>query len=353
VLDPNAASSSGKGVSFALDEEEDDEELESTFVEKERKRWRAAREEEQFPDEVDTPMHMPARERFARYRGLKSFRTSPWDAYENLPSDYAKIFMFRDWRAVGRSVTRQEEGEDDAVQAGTRVTLVIRLPEDAVRPKTVAPMVAWALHKHEHKTSVAHCTVLRNTEFEDDVRSKDPLVLQIGPRRYHINPLFSVHTQANSGKGSNNVHKFERFLPKNAGSAPSMATAYLPVTFGTTVPTLFFRDSDEDELPAFVGSGVLHSCDPTRVIAKRIVLTGHPLRVHKRTATIRYLFFNPDDVAYFKPVQLKTKQGRTGYIRESLGTHGLLKAGFDGPLQQTDTVCLNLYKRVFPKVRRR
>lgn len=31
---------------------------------------------------------------------------------------------------------------------------------------------AFQLHKHEHKYSVVHFTVLRNTEFEEDVKSK-------------------------------------------------------------------------------------------------------------------------------------------------------------------------------------
>ena len=35
--------------------------------------------------QVDTPEDVPARVRFARYRALKSFRTSPWDPKESLP----------------------------------------------------------------------------------------------------------------------------------------------------------------------------------------------------------------------------------------------------------------------------
>jgi pre-rRNA-processing protein TSR1 len=46
----------------------------------------------EFPDEVDTPTDKPARVRFQRYRGLKNFKTSAWDPYENLPSAYSRLF---------------------------------------------------------------------------------------------------------------------------------------------------------------------------------------------------------------------------------------------------------------------
>jgi len=47
---------------------------------------------------------------------MKSFRTSLWDPYENLPRDYARIFQFEDFRRTERSVRRRAETEDGAVE---------------------------------------------------------------------------------------------------------------------------------------------------------------------------------------------------------------------------------------------
>lgn len=64
---------------------------------------------------------------------------------------------------------------------------------------------------------------------------------------------------------------------------------------------------------------------------------------------MRFMFHNPDDIRWFRPIELYTKYGRRGRITEPVGTHGAMKCLFDAPVQQRDAVCMSLYKRAFPK----
>ncbi|KAF8236061.1 ribosome biogenesis protein tsr1 [Tricholoma matsutake] len=338
IDDRGMESDSRRTVAFQdLDIEEEEKQLAT---------WRNRKREEEddlaFPDELDTPKDVPARVRFQRYRGMRSFRTSPWDPFENLPRDYARIFQFEDFKRTERGIRRRAQQESGIVEPGVRVIIYLKdVPREAANN---GPIPMFALLQHEHKISALNFTVQRNTEYGGSVRSKDPLILCIGSRRLRVNPTYSQHTRGGN-KGANNVHKFERFLRHGV---TSVATVYGPVTFGKQ-PCVFLKETSDPQAPQLVSMGTFLDPDPMRIIAKRIILTGHPIKVHKKTATVRYMFFNADDVNYFKPVQLHTKHGRIGHIRESLGTHGYLKAHFDGPVNQMDTVCMSLYKRVFPK----
>lgn len=255
-----------------------------------------------FPDEVDTPRNVAARERFARYRGLQSFRTSPWDPYENLPVEYGRIFRFDDYERSRRVAVGN--AKIDGVPEGVRVLLSIRNVEKAVADERVGlPLVVHGLMQHEHKQTVLHFVVQRNTEYEEPVRAKDPLVLCVGPRRYTVRPVYSQHTRG-GGKGVNNVHKSEKFL--RHGEAV-VATTYGPAILGKQ-SCLLLRESenptgrsplplakspaDASSVPHLVAMGSFLNPDHERIVAKRIVLTGHPFKVHVKTATVRYMFFN-------------------------------------------------------------
>merc|ERR1719293_193732 len=86
---------------------------------KRREEMRARSQEElEFPDEVDTPLDVPARERFQKYRGLKSWRTSAWDPYEDLPVEYSRIWEFEAFASTGRAYKQQFFNECDELPVG-------------------------------------------------------------------------------------------------------------------------------------------------------------------------------------------------------------------------------------------
>ena len=61
-------------------------------------------------------------------------------------------------------------------------------------------------------------------------------------------------------------------------------------------------------------AGSLRSCDPDRIVLKKVVLSGYPVKVQKKKAVVRWMFHSPEDIRWFRPVDLWTKHGRRGQI---------------------------------------
>ncbi|KAI9852422.1 MAG: hypothetical protein M1838_000740 [Thelocarpon superellum] len=313
-----------------------------------------AEDDREFPDEIELHPHVLARERLARYRGLKSLRTSKWETDEDRahePPEWRRLLHVVDYKGSRSQASR--EALVGGVQPGVRVHVHLRHVPRALRDsKSPMPLTLFSLLRHEHKQTVVHMSVTLNAEYPQPVKSKEELILQCGPRRLVIHPLFSQ-----PGHTRNNVHKFARYL--HPGHT-AVATFLAPLTWGSA-PALIFRRASRDERSdrspespglELIGRGTNLPSDNSRVLAKRVILTGHPYKIHKKLVTVRYMFFDADDVNWFKALQLWTKRGRSGFIKESLGTHGYFKATFDAKINPQDAVGVSLYKRVFPRLAR-
>ena len=302
----------------------------------------------EFPDEIELHPKVLARERLARYRGLKSLKTSHWDTAEDQPyqpTDWDRLLRVPDYKLARKTVTRQTLV--GGVDPGKRVNIHLRsVPLSLCRAyDSSKPLGIFALMRHEQKRTVVNVTITLSSSHPSPLKSKEPLILQCGPRRFHITPLYSQLDAT-----PNNVHKFLRYLYPGQ---TAVATFIAPLTWGP-VPALFFAaasaGSPQADTPgSLIATGTCLPPDPSRVIAKRIILTGHPYKIHKKLVTVRYMFFNTEDVKWFKALQLWTKRGRSGFIKESLGTHGYFKATFDGRINPMDAVGVSLYKRVWPR----
>uniref|UniRef100_A0A914YDT3 Pre-rRNA-processing protein TSR1 homolog n=1 Tax=Panagrolaimus superbus TaxID=310955 RepID=A0A914YDT3_9BILA len=287
------------------------------------KKYRKERENEQFPDEIDTPMDQPAAVRFQKYRGLKSFRTSPWDPKENLPLDYARIFKFGNIKHTKKLILKELENEPENgkfVTHGDYVSFYVKdVPAHIVNEWGMdMPMIVYGLLKHEQRMSVLNVVLRRHFTCNLAIKNKANLIYHVGYRRFEANGIFSQHTNGDK-------FKMERFMPNDNG--PFVSTMFAPICFGPANVLVFYRD--ENGAQHLVASGSVLDMNPDRVILKRVVLSGHISKVNRRLAIVRYMFFNRDDIEWFKPVELYTPQGRRGHIKESLGTHGHIKCLFD------------------------
>lgn len=325
-----------------------------------------AHDDLEFPDEIELHPHVLARERLARYRGLKSLRTSTWDTEEDKlhePEEWSRLLEISDHKAAKNRVLK--EGRMGGVKAGSRVHIHLRIPqEQAALLRTLpSPTAVFSLLRHEHKHTSMNTSISLSADHDGPLRSKEELLLQCGPRRLVINALYSQ-----AGNTPNNVHKFDRYIHPGRTAVASFVG---PIVWGS-VPCLYFKrlarieptDAIEDLAASMqttndkqaassglelIGTGTVLPPSTSRIVAKRIVLTGHPYKIHKKLVTVRYMFFNAEDVNYFRALQLWTKRGRSGFMKEPLGTHGYFKATFDGKINPQDAVGVSLYKRVWPR----
>jgi pre-rRNA-processing protein TSR1 len=365
-----ASTSSRAGKAECADEME--EAGEHSDEDEEVVSWRQREDEERdFPDEVDTPEDVPAQVRFANYHPVQPGQS--WDPYQELPLEYARMFRFSNWeRATKRAVHEaktvyrlttggMDEGGDEpgastehATSAsdwtGQYVALVLGGVPASVGAAinqcwaSGVPVVLGGLLRHERCVSVVHIVLRRHPQYEEPIPAKTAMDLHCGFRRLaNARPIFSEYSlRAPSAR-------YERFLHATGGRV-TVATLYAPVAFdGTPVIALTCASAERPDAPReLIGTGHVLSADPERVVLKRILLTGLPVRIGRTTVRVKGMFYRPDDVQFYKSVKLRTKLNLTGHITESVGTHGEMKCVFSSAMQSHDTVLLPLYKRIYP-----
>jgi len=295
---------------------------------------------------------MRIRERLAKYRGLTSF-SAPWDSNENLPPSYAQIYHIRDYKRLVKDGVKPYFGdipECDATcakfSAGDYVSITVCAPEsDANTICELNPLIISGLLPHEQKWTVLHASLqYRKDDFEEPIPSKHPMLCAIGFRLLYSSPLYSQLSSRMCDRA-----KYLRSFRESDMRA--RATFFGPLSH-TPCPILAWALTQNDDGStnwSFAANGTMLPPDPSLMLLKRITLTGRPNKVRNRIAAVRFMFFNAEDVQWFSPVGIRTKHGGKGSILKPIGSHGSFKALFKNPVQQHDVVCLDLWKRVFPK----
>ena len=332
---------------FEKEDEEEKQKISNKHKQKTSILYRS-KEDMEFQDEVDTPIDIPAKERFKKYRGLDSMKTGSWNPLVNLPKEYRTIFSFENIKNTYRLSVKRAHNEGLKLNGNYVKIIVTNFEfENLKYIDENIPIVLSTLLDHERKLCVMHYKFTANYEQENDIvenMNKNVFECHCGFRRYLIKPIFSNDIFTGGDK-----LKLQKFLEKDKFY---VMTAYAQLTYPNSPIILFTHKTVNGTIEkklSFCGTGITLEANDKKIILKKIVLTGYPVKIKKKKAIVRYMFFNPIDINYFKPIQLTTKKGLRGNITESVGIHGYMKCIFSDYIKSNDTVCLNLYKRVFPK----
>ncbi|KAK6588759.1 Tsr1p GTpase [Cryptosporidium xiaoi] len=314
------------------------------------------------------------RTRFSKYRGLESLRTSDWDPYEGLPNEYSQISEIEDFKNTGelsRKLYFDNCTKENFAGKYCEITLA---PISSETSKLLTMenisnnfIILSSILPLEQKIGVMNFRVRRTCENMDIVRNKTPLVLQAGFRRLFICPTFSSSPRLSSSTVIERGQILKLCAVFTHGEY-FIISCYCTIIF-PPCPVLLFSISDycnikkcqigvykDFKVPREIkindwplAWGDVVDADPYHVIVKRIILIGSIFKVRKTKGVVRFMFNNPEDVKWFMPIGLKTRNGVRGVIREPLGMHGYMKCLFSKPIQQNEIVGMSIYKRVFPK----
>lgn len=345
-------------------EEETQEEIEKDEQEA-GQIYRRSEEELEFPDEFDYDNNISLRERLSKYRGLKSFNESHWDKNEGLPEFYSKIFQFTNIQRLSEAAINEcqswlkeemakapEEQYQEPNQLFPGNLLKIKLScakynsdnliiEESLKQFHTFSACAGnhnltlvGLFRYETRLTVWNCTF---KNFGDTLVSKKERILCVsGLRQMWVNPIFSEDTRANK-------HLLKRKVP----AGEMVIASFVAPSMMETCSLLYFKEVEGEMV--MVGTGSLKTIDPTRLIIRQKILTGNPYRTLGRNARVTMMFFNKEDVMWFSSVGLWTKNKRRGNIESAIGLNGHFKCTFNDIVKPEDTVCMSLYKRVFPQ----
>jgi len=149
-----------------------------------------------------------------------------------------------------------------------------------------------------------HLKINLRDDYEEPVYNKQLVEAQIGFRRLLCRPTYSVQI------GDTDKYKV---CPKLEKGASVIASIYSQLSFPET-PVIILRPNSESppiseplntkeiinsDFANFKGIyqmkqiaiGKTLASDCNKIIIKRKVITGYPLKIHKRRAVVRYMFF--------------------------------------------------------------
>ncbi|CAG7725438.1 unnamed protein product [Allacma fusca] len=195
-------------------------------------------------------------------------------------------------------------------------------------PQRTSPLVIGSLDTPNQETlAVVQARVKKHRWFPKILKTRDPIILSVGWRRFQTISLYSVHDH-------NMRNRMIKYTPEHLHC---VANFYGPMTpQGTGILGIAPQGFEGFRI---VLTGAVLDMDKSTELVKKLKLVGQPTKIYKKSAFLEGMFSSQLEVARFIGAKIKTVSGIRGVIKKPLRTPpGACRATFEDKILASDIV---------------
>ena len=252
--------------------------------------------------------------KYSEYRGIRNLATCTFSGQKN-PDHYKDIVFMKNTKYALSQVNSKE----NLIPKNSQVLLKIKLFE----PIQEQIFVLFNLFCYETRKTI------HNFDFSSLTPLSEAITVDNGFRIFNTKIFVTRNL-------NNNVFKVESSL------SDGVVSFIGPFNFFDT--TAFLLPDGLDTLRAI---RLLNGRSQDRIFFESVTLKGKPIKICKSYVVVKGMFYNKEQVEYFRNIQVASKNDISGFIKKPLGTKGLFKAYFSQQVKHGEYITMTLYKRTY------
>lgn len=202
------------------------------------------------------------------------------------------------------------------------------------------PLLLGGLLQAEQVMGYTLARVKRHRWHAKVLKTRDPLVVSVGWRRFQSVPVYAIADQGGR----------RRMLKYTPEHMHCLAAFYGPQVAPNTPFTAFQHLTARVTGFRVAATGVVLEADASVRIMKKLKLVGYPYKVFKNTAFIKGMFTSALEVARFEGASVRTVSGIRGQVKKALRQgaegDGCIRATFEDKILVSDIVFLRAWVAV-------